>query len=400
MSHTARPDIPVGIANLLLLAGVAIAGGNPRSVARTRDHLYAAGAVFGAALLVSLHVPIDCTIPVLFILWRAKILRNITDFLRFVAGFLMIFVPLTAIYLAASGAFSLLGFFSPDSAMLPINSIFRGRSDLSNIVLRYFFAREWIPYYLTAGIVVGALLLITTGSRPKRAGFRLTNAQRLWLEALPLFVLSTVILEARLPRYLIFVLPVFTVTLAFLTEGIWSMLRAPRWRMGLAVSSGVLFVIITWQSTQTFRSMEAVGNQITANNASVSKQVYAAILNDSRRTSGSENPGKLKTMLSTPALLNLATMAHIDPYTAFFNYPDTARALALHNLRVRGIQYIVKTTSSLIRDTYEDDEPLEGISPSALTPIFQTCAIVSDIGRNYSPDMCIGTDTIRVYAVR
>src|ERR1019366_7348587 len=192
---------------------------------------------------------------------------NVKEFLRFLAGSVAVFILLSLVYFSATGAFSLLGYFSPDSPMLPINSIFHPRADFSNIFWRYFFAREWIPYYLKAGIATAIVFGYIFLSRPMRVEFRVTASQRLWLEALPLFVLSTVIFEARFSRYLIFVLPVFTVTLAFLLEEIWRLMWTPLWRICISVSSATFVLFILWQSVPNFLSMGAIGERITITNA-------------------------------------------------------------------------------------------------------------------------------------
>jgi len=394
-SHTARPDIPVGIANLLLLMMAVLARSSPKKVGKSRTNSFIAGILLGASLLVSLHVAIDCTLPVLYILWRTKSLRSAMDVLRFAAGVLTSCIPLSSIYLAATGTFSLLGFFSPSSQMLPINSIFHPRSDISNIILRYFFAREWIPYYIIFGIAIGTALFLMLVSKHRRNSLHLTLAQRIWAEMLPIFIFSTVIFEARRPYYLIFVLPIFTVTLAFFAERIWMTVRKRQWRTGIVISCSVLVLLIAWQSIENNLSMEAIGDLITSNNDAVSRLAYSAILRDA-----GSNPGKVRVMISAPAMLNLATKEHIEPYTADFLYPDSVFAHTLQNLHARGIQYVVKVTSSNIRDTYEDDEQIESITPADIPTIFQTTSIVSDIGRNYEAGACFGMDTIRVYAVR
>ncbi len=395
MSHSGRPDIPVGIVNLLIMVLTVASVSSAERAALTRSRLFWVGVLFASTLLVSLHVAMDSTFPLLFLLWRGKAVRGIKDMLRFCSGFAVLFAVLAALYVNATGAFHLLGSFLPKRSMFPIDNIFHPRADISTIILQYFHAREWIPYYLTGGILMALGLALVYLTKPKRAGFRLSTSQRLWLEALPLFFLSTLLFEAREARYLIFVVPVYTVTLSFLAEQLWRMIVAPEWMRGLIVSCSVLLLIITWQSVRTFVSMQQIGERIFNTNKRLSEQIYNAILKDA-----GPNPGSLRTILTMPAMFRLASRDHIDPCLPDLGDSEYSTGHGVEKLRARGVRYIVTCTSSLIRDTYEDDENIEGMPKNEVEPIAEYRAIYSDVGRNYSPDMCVGIDTVRVYAVR
>jgi hypothetical protein len=395
MSHCARPDIPVGIVNLLIMVLTVASVSTVKQAELTRRRLFWVGVLFASTLLVSLHVAMDSTFPLLFLLWRGKAVRGIRDMLRFCAGFAVLFAILAALYVRATGAFSLLGYFLPTSSMFPIHNIFHPRADISTIILQYFHAREWIPYYLTGAIVIAIGLTLVYFIYPKRAGFRLSASQRLWLEALPFFILSNVLFEAREARYLIFVVPVYTVTLSFLAEELCQTVREPEWRRGLIVSCSVLLLIITCQSVIRFLSMQHVGERIFDTNERLSEQIYDTILKDA-----GPNPGSLRTILTMPAMLRLATRDHIDPCLPDLGDPEYSTGHGVEKLRQRGVRYIVTCTSSLIRDTYEDDENIESMPRNEVEPIAEYRAIYSDIGRNYSADMYVGIDTVRVYAVR
>jgi hypothetical protein len=395
MSHCARPDIPVGIANLLIMVLIVASVSTLGQAELTRKHLFWVGVLFVSTLLVSLHIAMDSTFPLLFLLWRGKAVRGIRDMLRFCSGFAVLFAVLAALYVKTTGAFHLLGSFLPTRSMLPINNIFHPRADISTIILQYFHAREWIPYYLTGGIVVAIGLTLIYFTQQKRADFRLSTSQRLWLEAFPFFILSMVLFEAREARYLIFVIPVFTVTLSFLAEQLWQTINATEWRRGLIVSCSVLLVFITWQSVLRFISMQQVGERIFKTNERLSEQIYNVIMKDA-----GPNPGSLRTILTMPAMLRLATREHIDPCLPDLGDSEYSTGRGIDKLRKRGVQYIVTCTSSLIRDTYEDDENIEGMPRNELEPIAEYRAIYSDVGRNYSADMYVGIDTVRVYAVR
>ncbi len=395
MSHSGRPDIPVGIVNLLIMVLTVASVSTTEQAELTRRRLFWVGVLFASTLLVSLHVAMDSTLPLLFLLWRGKAVRGIRDILRFGSGFAVLFAILAALYVKATGAFSLLGYFLPQPSMLPIHNIFHPRADLSTIILLYSHAREWIPYYLTGGIVVAMGLMLIYFTQPKRAGFKWSASQRLWLEALPFFIISTVLFEAREPRYLIFVVPVFTVTLSFLAEQLWQTVRGLAWRRGLVVSCSLLFVFITWQSVTLFISMQQIGERIFNTNERLSEQIYNVILKDA-----GPNPGSLRTILTMPAMLRLASRDHIDPCLPDLGDSEYSTGQGIEKLRSRGVRYIVTCTSSLIRDTYEDDENIESLPKNELEPLAEYRAIYSDVGRNYSPEMYVGIDTVRVYAVR
>jgi len=96
----------------------------------------------------------------------------------------------------------------------------------------------------------------------------------------------------------------------------------------------------------------------------------------------------------------LAAKPRIDPCLPDLGDSEYSRGQGLQKLHTRGVRYIVTCTSSLIRDTYEDDENIESMPPTEVKPIAEFHAIYSDIGRNYSEDMYVGMDTVRVYAVR
>ncbi|HEY3876714.1 MAG TPA: glycosyltransferase family 39 protein [Candidatus Kapabacteria bacterium] len=386
-SHSARPDMVVGL-SMLLLAGILPIAVEKNS--KGRDLLF--GLLLPGSLLINGHVLIIGAPMMLYAIWQAGVFRSTRRLAVVVAIAAMGFLLLLGIQYVLLGSLNILGPFTDQNSTMPFARLFHPRAHYTNYFWRYFIAKAWAPAILYIAVVFIAALAWAK-FRLNVAFSELPIRERRFLVCVALAVLSSVYIEYYWPRYFIYVLP--TIVLSFLVLLSFLIQRFPRTHA--RVLQVVLVVCIAeglWQYGNTVLRMGTVGETISEQNESALRDALRLIHERYARMPhvGSPRifaavPGQNAVMddsaqLLTPVLYDWRTdrslsradvwkRSHIDFAIVYFPYENGNRSIADSNA-----EWVARSGGQLILER-----------PGAFT----------DMDRPYDPANLANLDTLRVY---
>ncbi len=171
MSHSARPDMLIALADLFIIA--ALIRFRNRGNKDDRQVGLILGLLIIGGLLVSIHVWIDCGLTIIYLLWRTGMLKRFRVWkftaIVVIAGFSII----SLLYFLRTGRFDLFGPFG--YLPPPLQHFFSPGAQRGNLLYRWFILTEWSPAYIPVGIILltGVLIL-------KLRGKHLDRVMELW----------------------------------------------------------------------------------------------------------------------------------------------------------------------------------------------------------------------------
>jgi hypothetical protein len=378
MSHSARPDILIGLAELILIA--VFTQYPAANSSRTLRDGAGIAFLFLGGLLVSAHVWIDCALPISFLLWSRRIIPKWKVMVAALSIVVCGFVLLSLLFVIRTGKLDFWGPF--DHVPIPLYHFFSPSAQRGNLLYRLFIVRQWSPYYIVACVLLGLGILVLK-IKTYRAGSILYS----WLVATALLAFSIVYFEAILPRYYIYLLPVLTVTMGLAAQKIWEAFSKPVHRFAYS-SLGLLIVTAGMVSSIVVaRGIEPFAETIAKSNRAAIEEARNIILRDT-------SPSK-RVIVSTPALYGLVNSPNLVAITPLFlTAPEIVSGRSWPEA-----DYIVTLNSTRVRDLIDNDHTYVTVFSGRWRKIFERSGVLTDIGRSYSQDGMWGDDTLRVYRI-
>ncbi len=379
-SHSARPDMIVGL-TILLLAGCL-----PFMMARnskTTDILL--GFLLPASLLINGHVLIIAGPMIVYALWESGVLRNRSRFVRTSAATAAGFFILFAVQYLSLASWSISGPFTDMNSTMPFARFFHPRAQYTNYNWRYFIASEWAPQVMYLAIVLVAAAIWSKFHERISFSSMAPEARR-FLVCAGLAVLSSIYIEYYWPRYFIYVLPTiilsFLIVISFLNEQLpHSATRV----VNLALA--VCLLVGLWRYANDALRMGSTGESITTRNEAVVNDALEVI---HRRYRGRPH---IFSMVPTQAVVMDDSCDLITPVT--YDWPSKKFACRADAWRAAKVDYAI---------VYKDAEGHIGGASDSVTNwlanahiIFERTGSFFDIDNPYKNKFLQNTDTLRVY---
>ncbi len=388
-SHSARPDMLIGLTILLLVGWLPFFIQKP-----TYYKSVLIGLLLPLSLLINAHVLILSTLMVVYGTWVAGGFDHRRAFFVWLGGATGGFLIFLIVQYALLGSTSLVGPFSGSSVMLPIMHIIHPKTDLANIQARFSIAKEWAPGVLWTSCVLAASLIVARIHLNIRWS-DLELSYRRMLICAALVVLSSIFFEFYWNRYLIYVLPTVVLSLLILLSHIAH--RVPRSffaALAVALSVSLIFALIKYAG-DTYRCGVA-GGAITAANRAAMEDALATI--HAAQTGKLMHTGKVRVYSTVPGecIAMDDSCQLITP--VMFVQPDD-RAATREQLWTRAnidFAIICRPAHSDV-DWNDVDSHIYAEDPSNAKVIFERVGPFSDIGRSYDQSDLKLLDTLCVY---
>lgn len=378
-SHTARYDVLVSVTAMCTLLGL-IRLFAYRDVSSSRKALVA-GVVTGGLLLVSLHLVMGLTVPILFLLWYFRVVRSVRSAIAFVVPVILWIAILSAVFYLRTGEISLMGPFRPGLFPLPIKNVLHPRAHLGNIGFRLFIARYWSHAVLLLSVPV-----VIVGLVAWRRHWAIPRRYVAFFVATILFTLSTFYTEQIVPRYHIYYLPPIILSL-ILVLTLWSRRIESVWnRTVLNLALAVFSIWAFYDYTAYALTLGDIGKSLTTANIATMDRTYAKL--DTTLQTLVEAPGqyilgsKLRSRFVSPFIVS-------DPL-------DSTMPLAERFARQHVRQAVIISSQRVpIDDRFYEASRTYWQRYGDL--IYAETGTFTDIGRTYGPEGMSGEDSIKVY---
>ena len=335
----------------------------------------AVGALTSLTLLVTVHVLILVTLPLLlYVLYRSPG-KRFAAFGGYAVGAAITGLVLYGVYfLVNSGQPAVHSNFALNMREVPAFRLFSRSVQFANLEQKTAMLGRYAPMVLLA-FTLAIVLLIAT--RRKLLGSMLF----VWLIVAGL--VSWTLLESSAPSsYVIYVLPLM---ILFILKALPS--------EGKHLSPIICFiaglVIAAFSTTQVIRA-GAIGARISDTNRSAVAQALDSIAHDSIS-------GKPVVLAFSPAVnvvaLDTATSLMT---TQFIEYAVDSLSAADICQRYH-VRYLMTYASALKPDYMREVTPLRQLAESRGTLMWQRAGILTDIGRNYVSLDTLALDTLKLY---
>jgi hypothetical protein len=381
-SHSARPDILIGLTVLILI------GYLPLLVNKTsinREALF--GFLFPLTLLVNGHVFLNSFVVLGYIIFAIGGFQNMRSMIRWGSAAAIGFVCLLIVQAVLLDSFSLLGPFSNASNMVPMMRLFHPKSDLANFNGRIHIAMMLAPALIWIFIVLIAIFLWGRISYNVRLS-QLDQKERRLIICASLAVISSVLIEFYQDRYFIYVLPTIVLAFVVLISFLIRVLpRMPVVALTLALIACLIYGVLEY-AIDSIKVGEA-GKTITIANNIAIKNALATIHS---RYIG--RPHIFSSIIGQ----SLAMDDSCDLVTPVMYIQPSDHIVSRSELWNRAkINYAIVCDQANGGDWNESDSSIEWTARSHAQIIFERVGLFSDISRSYDPSGLKSLDTLRVF---
>ncbi len=397
-SHSERYDLLTGLVLIWYVFFLS------RLETGSKTHMAVIGAVGILLLCFSRHL-LMLGLPVsLVFVYRQQVWKHWDLFFSWVAGAVIAFLVLSALYMAGAHEFSLFGQGGTEGSyafvigQIPILRPFSRNVQISNIEERWNLFLKDAP-----GVLILLLVVILFFAFYKFRQFAflrrgvhfhvaITRAQRFFLASSFFCSMSWLLMEGSRPYYLFHLVPVLIVAAIIVLE-LWSEIFPSRW---FGESGGLLLLT----GSIAVAASHAIPNNVLG--IAVARDQSAAIPQLLREAAISE-PRKTRVLVDVAGLDRalIDTARHVLTLDMF--QPPSDPSALMHKLHVNQIDYVI-LRSSPVSSPFE---PGRAMLPHVLDSVGILCdsslGFFYDDGRNYDASLSHlideGLDTLKLYRV-
>ncbi len=382
-SHSARPDMLIGLALLLLTGFLPSLIEKPGTI-----QLALLGLVIPATLLINGHVLVLSFLVLGYLLWNAGGFRTLKNLFSWVAAASAGFILLLFAQIGLLGSGSLFGPFSGSSITMPIVHFIHPKTDLADLESRLLIARLWAPGVFMALIVV----ILAMAYSQFRPGSRITTREprnRRILASIAILTASSIFFEFHEFRYLIYILPSLVLGIVVLLSSLVKVESRPFLSVTYSAFGLCLGIGISSYITTAF-DWGDVNRAITVANQEIYPEALARI--------HSLHPGTVRVFSTVPgeAIAMDDSCQLITP--VMFVHPIDKSLSREAQWAKAHIDFAIVCSAA------HQNKDWDGINehpyPPATTKeklVFERTGPVSDIGRPYEISDLKLPDTVRVY---
>jgi hypothetical protein len=381
-SHSARSDMLVGLAVLML------AGGLPLIM---EDRQYNIPVILGMllplSLLVNGHVLIISVLTIVYLAWEVGMFRTWKSSFRMAGSALVGFGMLFIVQEILLDSGSLLGPFSGSSDRMPIMRVLHPKADLANLDWRIFIANAWAPGLIWLSILI-VLALIGARIQYKIRISQMEPIERRMLVCTLLIILPSIFLEYYEPRYFIYVLPTIILSFLIIISFLLRVLpHASRVGFIAGLSVCLAFALLRYEIDTTILGIG--GEQITTANHDAVTDALSTI-----HASCAGVPRVYSTVTGESIAMDDSCVL-ITPI--MFYQPMDMKVSREELWKRANIRYAIVCNPAHSLDWNETDSCISWTDRSRAKVIFERVGTFYDIGRSYASSDLRLLDTLRVY---